>query len=120
MESKYDITRSTAVYSLGFHNFHGPDSEVNGFTFPDGETPPTETEIQAEMSRLEAAYPLQELREKRSQSLVESDWIGLSDTALTNEKAAEWKLYRQKLRDLPDGLDTVEKVKAVTWPTKPE
>jgi hypothetical protein len=29
-------------------------------------------------------------------------------------------MYRQKLRDLPSGLDTVEKVNAVTWPEKPE
>ena len=59
MESKYDITRSTEVYSLGFHNFHGPNSEVNGFTFPDGETPPTETDIQAEIVRLQAAHDAQ-------------------------------------------------------------
>ena len=85
-----------------------------------GEIQPTEAEIDAELIRLQAAYPLQELREKRNQKLTETDWIGLSDTALTNEKAAEWKLYRQKLRNLPDGLDTVEKVKAVTWPTKPK
>ena len=60
------------------------------------------------------------LRYNRNHLLAETDWIGLSDTALTNEKSAEWKLYRQKLRNLPDGLDTVEIVNAVTWPTKPE
>jgi len=27
--------------------------------------------------------------------------------------------YRQELRDLPDGLTTVEEVNTVTWPTKP-
>jgi len=27
--------------------------------------------------------------------------------------------YRQALRDLPDGLTTVEDVEAVTFPTKP-
>jgi hypothetical protein len=29
------------------------------------------------------------------------------------------KKYRQDLRDLTNGLDTVEKVNAVTFPTKP-
>jgi hypothetical protein len=29
------------------------------------------------------------------------------------------KKYRQDLRDLTAGLDTVEKVNAVVWPTKP-
>ena len=81
---------------------------------------PPEDEIRTRLAELQAAYPLQELRRERNQLLAESDWIGLSDTALTNEKSAEWKLYRQKLRNLPDGLDTVDKVNAVTWPTKPE
>ncbi len=35
------------------------------------------------------------------------------------ELSSEWKTYRQELRDLPSGLDTVEKVANVTWPTKP-
>ena len=30
-----------------------------------------------------------------------------------------WIKYRKDLRDLPSGLDTVEKVANVTWPTKP-
>ena len=29
------------------------------------------------------------------------------------------KKYRQDLRDLTTGLDTVDKVNAVVWPTKP-
>ena len=32
----------------------------------------------------------------------------------------DWKTYRQALRDLPSGLDTVEKVNAKEFPTKPE
>ena len=68
-------------------------------------------------NRVERAMGI--LREERNQLLAGSDWTGLTDLALTNEKLAEWKLYRQKLRNLPDGLDTVKKVNAVTWPTKP-
>ena len=30
-----------------------------------------------------------------------------------------WKTYRQELRDLPFGLDTVEKVEAKQFPEKP-
>ena len=33
--------------------------------------------------------------------------------------SAEFKTYRQDLRDITDGLTTVEDVNAVTWPTKP-
>jgi len=81
---------------------------------------PTESAINAKRVELQAAEPIRLLRIERNQKLAETDWIGLSDTALINEKSAEWKMYRQKLRDLPSGLDTVEKVNAVTWPTKPE
>ena len=33
--------------------------------------------------------------------------------------SAGFKTYRQDLRDITDGLTTVEDVNAVTWPTKP-
>ena len=38
-----------------------------------------------------------------------------SDVTMSND----WITYRQQLRDLPSGLDTVEKVEAVEFPTKP-
>ena len=56
-----------------------------------------------------------ELRRKRNRLLSETDYLGLSDNTL----ASNMKTYRQELRDLPSGLDTVEKVANVTWPTKP-
>jgi hypothetical protein len=80
----------------------------------------TKGQIQAKLAELQALEPIRLLRIDRDKLLAETDWVGLSDTALTNEKSAEWKLYRQKLRDLPSGLDTVDKVNAVTWPEKPE
>ena len=55
------------------------------------------------------------LRDKRNTLLKDTDWWGVSDNTMT---AAQTK-YRQDLRDLPTGLDTVDKVKNVTWPTKP-
>ena len=80
---------------------------------------------QAEKDAIAASKPsleemLARLRSKRNAFLVETDWIGLVDTALTSEESAKFKLYRQALRDLPSGLDTEEKVKNVTWPTNPE
>ena len=58
---------------------------------------------------------LQELRERRNALLAETDWWGTSDNTMT----ADQTKYRKDLRDLPSGLDTVEKVANVTWPTKP-
>ena len=56
-----------------------------------------------------------ELRTKRNRLLAETDWWGTSDNTMT----ADQTKYRKDLRDLPSGLDTVDKVKNVTWPTKP-
>tara|TARA_R100001163_G_scaffold60794_1_gene50343 strand:+ start:650 stop:976 length:327 start_codon:yes stop_codon:yes gene_type:complete len=58
---------------------------------------------------------LSELREKRNKLLAETDFYALSDVTMSDEM----KKYRQDLRDLPSGLDTVEKVANVTYPTKP-
>ena len=80
---------------------------------------PTDSELKSWESGYKIASSLQELRKKRNQLLAASDWTGLADSALTTEQAAEWRLYRQKLRDLPKGLTTEAKVKAATWPTKP-
>ena len=58
---------------------------------------------------------LQELRKTRNALLAETDWWGASDNTMTADQIK----YRKDLRDLPSGLDTVEKVANVKWPTKP-
>jgi len=58
---------------------------------------------------------LSSLRQRRNSLLAETDWWGASDNTIT----ADQTKYRKDLRDLPTGLDTVEKVANVTWPTKP-
>ena len=55
------------------------------------------------------------LRVDRNYLLAGTDWWGASDNTMTDAQ----KKYRQDLRDLTTGLDTVEKVNAVVWPTKP-
>ena len=55
------------------------------------------------------------LRAKRNQLLAETDFYALSDVTMS----ADMETYRQNLRDLPDGKDTVEKCENATWPTKP-
>ena len=58
---------------------------------------------------------MEQLREKRNMLLKETDWWGATDNTMTDAQ----KKYRQDLRDLTTGLDTVEKVNSVIWPTKP-
>jgi len=61
------------------------------------------------------ARALARLREKRNQLLAETDFYGNSDVTMSSDMTT----YRQALRDLPAGKDTVEKCENATWPTKP-
>ena len=56
-----------------------------------------------------------DLRIRRTHLLAETDFYALSDVTMSEDM----ETYRQNLRDLPDGLVTVEDVDTVTWPTKP-
>ena len=58
---------------------------------------------------------LADLRIVRNNLLKDTDFWGASDMTMSSEMAT----YRTALRDLTDGLDTVEKVEAVEFPTKP-
>ena len=55
------------------------------------------------------------LRSKRNILLAETDFYALSDVTMSDDM----KTYRQELRDLPEGKDTVEKCNNATFPTKP-
>ena len=63
----------------------------------------------------EVARELNKLRDRRNALLAETDYLALSDNTLASNMAT----YRQQLRDLTSGLDTVDKINNVTWPTKP-
>lgn len=56
----------------------------------------------------------------RNVRLADSDWTQGADSPLSDAKKAEWATYRQALRDITNGLTTVEQVNAVVWPEKPE
>ena len=58
---------------------------------------------------------LEKLRQERNKLLAETDYLALSDNTLTDSM----NTYRQNLRDITNGLSTVEDVNNVTWPTKP-
>ena len=47
--------------------------------------------------------------------LLETDYLALSDNTMSDEM----KTYRQELRDITEGLTTVEEVEAVEFPIKP-
>jgi len=55
------------------------------------------------------------LRSRRNALLAETDFYALSDVTMSDDM----KTYRQNLRDLPSGKDTVDKCNNATFPTKP-
>ena len=61
------------------------------------------------------ARALADLRAKRNRLLAATDYYALSDVTMSDDM----KTYRQNLRDLPAGKDTVAKCENATWPTKP-
>mgnify|MGYP003116565924 CR=1 FL=1 len=57
---------------------------------------------------------IENLRQERNGLLAKTDWTSSSDLTMSDEM----KTYRQQLRDATNGLDTVEKVEAYTFPTE--
>ena len=87
-----------------------------------GNIVPFTAEEEAARDAEESAYAngafdraMADLRQKRNSLLTATDYLALSDNTLTTEMST----YRQALRDLTNGLTTLDEVNAVTFPTKP-
>ena len=122
---KHDIFSALVSLRPGKGFSYNPDiGGYDGITYDtedNGDTCPTESELNAEITRLTNAEAMKLLREQRNAKLVDCDWRAVSDLTMSDD----WKTYRQALRDLPasttptcdsDGnLDS----SSVTWPTEP-
>ena len=91
--------------------------DINQITWHNGTTPISAEQILAIIPQVELDMALDNLRAKRNKLLADSDYIVLADSPV-NDKA-NWLTYRQQLRDLTEGLSTVEQVNSVVFPTKP-
>ena len=60
---------------------------------------------------------IEELRNTRNNLLAQTDWVVLPDSPVADKTA--WETYRTQLRDITNGLTTVEQIEAVVFPTKP-
>ena len=65
------------------------------------------------------ARALADLRSKRDGLLKAYDWEIVSELEQGNVISDDMRTYRQALRDLPAGKDTVAKCVNATYPTKP-
>jgi len=92
-----------------YHNING---EVVQFT---AEEETAWDEKETAWDNAAPARALATLRDKRNRLLAETDFYGNSDMSMSDAM----RTYRQALRDLPAGKDTVDKCENATWPTKP-
>ena len=96
-------------------------TDYSGFNWLDSSTKPTESEIDAEVTKLNNAEPMRLLRVERDKLLSACDWRASSDLTLSTA----WKTYRQSLRDLPASAspkldsDGNLDMSSVTFPTEP-
>ena len=98
-------------------------TDYSGLTWTDTGAAPTEIEINNEITRLTNAEGMRLLRLERNTRLTACDWTQSRDLTLSND--ADWKTYRQALRDLPSSAspkldsDGYLDITSVTFPTKP-
>ena len=92
-----------------YHNING---NVVQFTAEEETARDAEEQAWADAA---PARALATLRTRRNRLLAETDFYGNSDVTMSDDM----KTYRQALRDLPAGKDTVDKCNNATWPTKP-
>ena len=89
--------------------------DINTIVWENGTTPISKQDILDMLPQVELDIALEDLRTKRNALLIETDYLALSDNTITEEV----KTYRQKLRDITEGLTTLAKVKKVKLPVKP-
>ena len=89
--------------------------DINQITWHNGTTPISKADIEAQFPAVELDNAMVDLRSKRNAKLAETDFHGMSD----NTMSADMTTYRQELRDLTNGVTTVEQANAVVFPTKP-
>ena len=90
-------------------------NDINSITWLNGTTPIPIADIQAQFPIVEFDMAMADLRAKRDKLIAETDYLALSDQTLSTEMST----YRQALRDITNGITTVEQANNVSWPTKP-
>ena len=93
----------------------GSDINTCEIEWHNGTTPIPVADIEAQLPIVEFDMAMEDLRAKRNNLLKETDHYALSDQTLSDDM----RTYRQSLRDITNGITTVEQANSITWPTKP-
>ena len=96
----------------------GNDS-LDDITWLNGTTPIPKADIEAQFPAVEFDMAMEDLRVKRNKDLQDSDWTQLPDNTLTSAQKNAWMLFRTELRNITDGLTTVEQINNIDYPDKP-
>jgi propanediol dehydratase large subunit len=95
------------------------NDDINSIEWLNGTTPISKADIEAQFTAVEFDMAMEDLRAKRNKDLQDSDWTQLSDNTLTNDQRQAWMRFRTELRNITDGLTTVEQVNNIDYPDKP-
>ena len=96
----------------------GEDIDTCEIEWHNGTTPISKSDIQAQMPTA-FDMAMEDLRAKRNRDLQDSDWTQLPDNTLTSAQRNAWMQFRTELRNITDGLTTVEQVNNIDYPDKP-
>ena len=107
----FETEAEAVAHALEYNGFAIADPQGNQeFWIVDmvAKTITQDTDTEASVT---AARTMADIRQKRDNLLVETDWWGASDNTMTDAQTA----YRSALRDVPAQSD----LNNITWPTKP-
>ena len=93
----------------------GSDINTCEIEWHNGTTPISKSDIEAQFPAVELDNAMADLRTKRNRLLHDTDFHALSDNTMSEDMTT----YRQELRDITNGITTVEQANAVVFPTKP-
>ena len=116
-----EANKKTAVFGYHGNVLLQNDSDGKGdyivFWTVDGLTKPTDKQL-ASYKDWETRKGLDELRPIRNKLLEQSDWVVIKEREEGGSVSnfADWKTYRQALRDITKTYKTLADVK---WPTAP-
>jgi hypothetical protein len=97
----------------------GVDINTCEIEWHNGTTPIPKADIQAQLPIVEFDMAMEDLRAKRNKDLQDSDWTQLPDNTLTSEQRNAWMQFRTELRNITNGITTVEQVNNIDYPDKP-
>ena len=95
------------------------NNNIDEITWLNGTTPISNADIEAQLPIVEFDMAMEDLRARRNKDLQDSDWTQLPDNTLTSEQRNAWMQFRTELRNITDGLTTVEQVNNIDYPDKP-